>query len=83
MNKVNGNQNDVYERDEKSEKFSFQNIKNNCVNLTHSLRQSRTLVLLVVFIALFFDNMLLTTVGKLLFILNKKFCISLIINLII
>lgn len=31
-------------------------------------RNSRKLVLLVVFIALFFDNMLLTTVGKLMFV---------------
>ena len=32
--------------------------------LVYKCRHSRKLVLLVVFIALFFDNMLLTTVGK-------------------
>ena len=33
-------------------------------DLVHECRNSRKLVLLVVFIALFFDNVLLTTVGK-------------------
>ena len=33
-------------------------------DFVHECRNSRKLVLLVVFIALFFDNMLLTTVGK-------------------
>ena len=44
--------------------FSFANIKRHFTELIIKCRQSRSLVLLVVFIALFFDNMLLTTVGK-------------------
>lgn len=40
----------------------------NFLEFVQKCRHSRKLVLLVVFIALFFDNMLLTTIGKLEFI---------------
>lgn len=43
----------------------FQEIRQNAIELIKKCRSSRKLVLLVVFIALFFDNMLLTTIGKL------------------
>ena len=43
----------------------FREIKLNASEFIVKCRGSRKLVLLVVFIALFFDNMLLTTIGKL------------------
>lgn len=46
------------------EKLQYQNGHINWTNLVYECRNSRKLVLLVVFIALFFDNMLMTTVGK-------------------
>ena len=45
-------------------KLQYQNGTINWRNLVYECRNSRKLVLLVVFIALFFDNMLMTTVGK-------------------
>lgn len=59
--KTSTSQNDLYERD--SPKSNSFNLKERIVNLFQSCRESNKLVLLVVFIALFFDNMLLTTVG--------------------
>ncbi len=47
------------------ELLQYQNGQINWTNLVYECRNSRKLVLLVVFIALFFDNMLMTTVGKL------------------
>jgi hypothetical protein len=44
--------------------LNFLSLKMNWTEYSNSIRNSRELVLLVVFIALFFDNMLLTTVGK-------------------
>jgi MFS transporter, DHA1 family, solute carrier family 18 (vesicular amine transporter), member 1/2 len=44
--------------------LNFSSLKMNWSEYSNSIRNSRELVLLVVFIALFFDNMLLTTVGK-------------------
>ncbi len=46
------------------ELLQYQNGQINWTNLVYECRNSRKLVLLVVFIALFFDNMLMTTVGK-------------------
>ena len=46
------------------ELLQYQNGQVNWTNLVYECRNSRKLVLLVVFIALFFDNMLMTTVGK-------------------
>ena len=67
--------NDATQREEPSNSaFSFSNLKSklqyenghfNFNNLIFECRNSRKLVLLGVFIALFFDNMLMTTVGKL------------------
>lgn len=58
------NQNDASDRySSDSEKDTF-NLKRSFLNVFQSCRESNKLVLLVVFIALFFDNMLLTTVGK-------------------
>ena len=67
-------------------KISFSNLKSklqysngdlNWSGLVYECRNSRKLVLLVVFIALFFDNMLMTTVGNksiiFLWINTKKF----------
>lgn len=51
------------------------NAKTHLSELKRKCRTSRKLVLLVVFIALFFDNMLLTTIGKL--ILVKKLLVTL------
>lgn len=45
------------------EDLTFQNLKRRGYELVTICRQSKNLVLIVVFIALFFDNMLLTTVG--------------------
>lgn len=45
-----------------SYEFTWDNAKTQFTNLVTRCRQSRNLVLIVVFIALFFDNMLLTTV---------------------
>jgi hypothetical protein len=42
----------------------FSKLKINASEFLHECRSSRKLVLLVVFIALFFDNMLLTTIGN-------------------
>ena len=49
------------------EDLTFQNLKRRGNELVTACRQSRNLVLIVVFIALFFDNMLLTVVGMLVF----------------
>ena len=46
-------------------KVHYQNDCFNLPKLVFECRNSHKLVLLVVFIALFFDNMLMTTVGKL------------------
>ena len=46
-------------------KTEYENGKESWSEMLVRCRNSRKLVLLVVFIALFFDNMLLTTVGKL------------------
>lgn len=45
-------------------KIKYELTNNSWSELIYKCRNSRQLVLLVVFIALFFDNMLLTTVGK-------------------
>jgi len=62
------------------EKLQYQNGHINWKNLVYECRNSRKLVLLVVFIALFFDNMLMTTVGKFVFI-NYKFLKKILHNL--
>ena len=51
-----------------SDNKNFKEIKLNALEFIGKCRGSRKLVLLVVFIALFFDNMLLTTIGMLNFI---------------
>lgn len=53
--------------DSSSTEFTYANLKNYLYGIVTKCRQSRNLVLIVVFIALFFDNMLTTTVGKLTF----------------
>ncbi len=64
------NKNSPYDSENKpnpqsnSFEFSFKCLSQRFSDLVIACRQSRSLVLLVVFIALFFDNMLLTTVGK-------------------
>ncbi len=55
----------------------FKDFRYNSRELVRSCRNSRKLVLLVVFIALFFDNMLLTTIGKYKFM---HFCPLILLN---
>lgn len=62
--KPNISQNNLFERDNEPKQLSFQYLKISFTEFVRSCRSSRKLVLLVVFIALFFDNMLLTTVGN-------------------
>ena len=84
------NLSDPGEKPKREWKLEYGNIKSNISDLIINARQSRKLVLLVVFIALFFDNMLLTTVGKIEFEVLKKnqfkifnfILISIIINLV-
>lgn len=67
INNAKTNENNMHTKNDWQPFENMSTFKRNFSNvseLVHKCRNSRKLVLLVVFIALFFDNMLLTTVGK-------------------